>query len=506
VLKNAPKSDPTNETNVFSTKQAFLPHYSSLKSLVPPASFKSGWMQNRRDFYDARAPFRAGESNRHYHRLIEHYYRFHIPAGARVLEAGSGLGDLLAAVRPAEGVGLDFSPEMTSRARQRHSHLRFDTVPVEEYASESRFDYIIASDLVNDLDDVQAALKALRGVAHGRTRLILNFFNYFWRPVLATAAGLGQKAPTLTQNWLSTHDMENLLRLAGWELIRAERRILCPVDVPLLGSFLNRGVAPLGPHQNLTTFMVARPLPNFATGRELSCSIVIPARNEAGNIEAAVQRMPRFGASQELIFVEGNSTDATWDEIERVRREHPEWRIKTLRQVGKGKGSAVRQGFGIAEGELLFILDADLTMPPEQLPKFYEVARTGVGEFINGVRLVYPMENEAMPFLNLLANHFFGRAFSWLIGQPVKDTLCGTKVLLREDYEEIARNRAYFGDFDPFGDFDLLFGAAKLNLKIVDLPIRYAARTYGQTNISRWRDGALLLRMVAFAAKRLKFV
>lgn len=463
-------------------------------------------MHHRREFYDARAPFRAKESDRHYHRLVEHYYRFHVPAGARVLEAGSGLGDLLAAVRPSEGVGIDFSPEMTRRARLRHPRLQFETSTVGDFFTDKPFDYILASDLVNDLDDVQSALRALREVAHGRTRLILNFFNYFWRPILATAVGLGKKAPTLTQNWLSTNDMANLLHLAGWQLVRSERRILCPVDAPLVGSFLNRVVAPMCPHQNLTTFMVARPLPDFATKRDFSCSIVIPARNEAGNIEAAVARMPRFGASQELIFVEGNSTDATWDEIERVRRDHPAWRIKTLRQKGKGKGSAVRQGFDIAEGELLFILDADLTMPPEQLPKFYEVARSGTGEFINGVRLVYPMENEAMPFLNLLANHFFGRAFSWLIGQPVKDTLCGTKVLFRKDYEEIARNRAYFGEFDPFGDFDLLFGAAKLNLKIVDLPIRYAARTYGQTNISRWRDGALLLRMVAFAANRLKFV
>jgi glycosyltransferase involved in cell wall biosynthesis len=177
-----------------------------------------------------------------------------------------------------------------------------------------------------------------------------------------------------------------------------------------------------------------------------------------------------------------------------------------LKQQSKGKGGAVREAFAAASGDLLFILDADLTMPPEQLPKFYEAMRSGTAEFVNGVRLVYPMEDQAMRFLNMVANKSFSLAFSWLLGQPIKDTLCGTKAMFRADYEAIARHRAYFGDFDPFGDFDLLFGASKLNLRLVDMPIRYAARTYGETNILRWRHGWLLLRMVIFAARRLKFI
>jgi hypothetical protein len=116
------------------------------------------------------------------------------------------------------------------------------------------------------------------------------------------------------------------------------------------------------------------------------------------------------------------------------------------------------------------------------------------------------MESQAMRFLNLLGNKFFSLTFSWLLGQSVKDTLCGTKVLWKSDYEQIAANRAYFGDFDPFGDFDLLFGAARLNQKIVDLPIRYRERTYGSTNVQRWKHGWLLLKMVLFASRRIKFV
>jgi glycosyltransferase involved in cell wall biosynthesis len=234
--------------------------------------------------------------------------------------------------------------------------------------------------------------------------------------------------------------------------------------------------------------------------------VVIPARNEAGNIEAAVQRTPNMGLGTEIIFIEGHSTDPTWPEIQRVAAKYPDRNIRILKQRSKGKGGAVREAFAVATGDLLFILDADLTMPPEQLPQFYDVARSGIAEFVNGVRLVYPMEDAAMPFLNLGMNKIFGLAFSWLLGQPMKDTLCGTKVLFRTDYEAITRNRSYFGDFDPFGDFDLLFGAAKLNLKIVDLPIRYRARAYGETNIHRWRHGWLLCRMVLFAARRLKFI
>jgi len=196
----------------------------------------------------------------------------------------------------------------------------------------------------------------------------------------------------------------------------------------------------------------------------------------------------------------------TWEEIERVARAHPEKRIKTLRQPGRGKGDAVRAGFAVAEGDLFMILDADLTVPPEEMPKFYDAIVSGRAEFANGSRLVYPMEKAAMRFMNMCANKAFGILFTWILGQSLKDTLCGTKVLRRADYERIAANRAYFGDFDPFGDFDLLFGAARLNLKIVDVPVRYRDRTYGSTNIQRWRHGWLLLRMVMFAARKLKFV
>ncbi len=463
-------------------------------------------MTDRRAFYDGRAALRLRESERFYHQLLKRYYAFLVPPDRRVLEVGCGLGDLLAVARPARGLGVDFSPAVVDLARQRHPDLEFQVADALEFSAGETFDYILLSDLVNDLPDVQAVLTRLQEVSCPETRLAVNFYNNLWRPVLALAEMIGAKAPTLPQNWLSAGDMRNLLHLAEWEVIKEETRILWPLRTPLLAPLFNRWLAPLLRPFCLTVFLVARPRPRVPPDKHFRCTVVIPARNEAGNIEAAVQRTPNMGAGTDIIFVEGGSQDNTWDEIQRVKAKYPHRNITPLRQQSKGKGGAVREAFAQAAGDLLFILDADLTMPPEQLPKFYEVARSGTADFVNGVRLVYPMEQEAMRFFNMVANKFFGMAFSWLLGQSIKDTLCGTKVLFRKDYEAIARNRSSFGDFDPFGDFDLLFGAAKLNLRIIDLPVRYQARTYGETNIQRWRHGWLLLRMTVFAATRLKFI
>ncbi len=445
-----------------------------------------------------------------YHRRLEEIYRFLVSPGQRVLEIGSGAGDLLAALQPAYGLGIDFSAEMIARARQRHPHLQFIHADAHVLPPiQGTFDYILFSDTVNDLWDVQRAFEQVRPLCNPRTRLILNFYSRLWELPLALAQSLGLATPTLGQNWLTREDVVNMLNLAGFESIRTWQEILWPLP---LGSFFNKFLARFWPFRELTlsNFVIARPQP-ASPRQQPTVSIIIPARNEAGNIRAILERVPQMGQRTELVFVEGHSRDDTYAVIERELAAHPTTRGLArpgllLRQTGVGKADAVRLGFERASGEVLMILDADLTVPPEDLPRFYEALVSGKGEFINGVRLVYPMEKQAMRSLNFLGNKFFSLAFSWLLGQPIKDTLCGTKVLWKADYEKIAANRSYFGDFDPFGDFDLIFGAAKLNLKIVDLPIRYRERTYGTTNISRWRHGLLLLRMVAFAARRIKFV
>jgi glycosyltransferase involved in cell wall biosynthesis len=308
---------------------------------------------------------------------------------------------------------------------------------------------------------------------------------------------------------LTVEDVGNLLQLADLELMRHWDEILLPLQAGGLEQLANRLLVKLWPLDQaaLTHFVVARIAAHVRPQvDEPLVSVIVPARNESGNIAAIFDRTPEMGRGTELVFVEGHSTDETYQAIQREIARHPERQCQLLRQTGKGKGDAVRLGFEHAHGDVLMILDADLTVAPEDLPRFLDALRSGKGEFINGVRLVYPMQKQAMRFLNLLGNKFFSLAFSWLLGQSIKDTLCGTKVLWARDYRRIAAQRTYFGDFDPFGDFDLLFGAARLNLKIVDMPIRYRERTYGTTNIQRWRHGLLLLRMVAFAARRLKFI
>ena len=469
--------------------------------------------QEQRAYWDgvAREHPEGSLLGRHYHRHLQKTLRFQVAPGLRVIELGCGTGDLLAALSPACGVGIDLAPAMIEQARIRHPDLQFEVADALEYASNGKFDVVILSDLVNSLFDVQRGLAVARELCAPGGRIILNFFSHLWEKPLKWARTSSMTAAAPAQNWLASGDVRNLLYLAELEPVREWTEFLFPFRIPLIEPFFNRVLARIWPGSLfcLTNFISARPkpVPRALTGPESpSVSVVIPARNEAGNVEGFFTRVPQMGSHTEILIVEGHSTDDTYAAAERAIQAHPEWDARLFRQSGKGKGDAVRLGFQQAKGDILMILDADLTVVPEDLPRFYAALAMGKGEFINGVRLVYPMEGRAMRFLNLLGNKFFSVAFSWLLGQPLKDTLCGTKVLYRTAYEKIAANRSYFGEFDPFGDYDLIFGAAKQGLKIVDLPIRYRDRTYGTTNIQRWRHGWLLLKMVAFAARRIKFV
>ena len=443
--------------------------------------------------------------NRFYHRSLEKYFSFIIPEGKRVLEVGCGDGDLLNSVKPSFGVGIDFAPEQVEIARQKYPELHFEVDDVEDLKHEGSYDYIILSDLTSCLWDVQKALQNLRNLCHAQTRIVISQYNYKWEPVLRIGESLGIKLKQPAQNWFTTGDIKNLLQLEGYQTIKIERKLLFPKYIPVFNFIVNTVIAnlPLINHLNLVNLIVARPV--LSEDQQYSVSIIIPARNEKGNIENAIRRTSEFGTRQQFVFVEGHSSDNTYDEMLRVKAAYPDKDIRVIRQKGKGKGNAVREGFDVATGEILMILDADLTMPPEELPKFYDALRYNKGEFINGSRLVYPMDKNAMRFLNLLGNKFFGLFFTYLLGQRLKDTLCGTKVLYKKDYDQISKNRSYFGDFDPFGDFDLLFGAAKLNLKIVEIAIRYRDREYGSTQIKRFSHGWLLIKMCAFAAKKIKF-
>ncbi|AKC87222.1 glycosyltransferase family 2 protein [Pseudoxanthomonas suwonensis] len=368
-------------------------------------------------------------------------------------------------------------------------------------------DYLVFNGNLHYEQDVQEYLARIRPHVPARSRLLIVTYNALWRPLIQAATTLGMRRKTLESNWLADADIENFLELTDFELVRKDSRILIPFYIPLLSALANRYLAPLPLLRffSLVNVYVARPVSQAPDWRP-SVSIVVAARNEAGNIDNIIDRVKPLGPDDELIFVEGGSSDDTWERLLAAQAAHSDRNIVVAKQDGKGKGDAVRKGFSLASKDILMILDADLTVPPEDLPKFYDAIASGKAEFINGSRLVYPMEKEAMRFLNMLGNRFFAAAFSFVLGQRFKDTLCGTKVLTRDNYIRLAANRSYFGEFDPFGDFDLIFGATRMGLKVIEVPIRYRERTYGETNISRWRHGALLLVMLVFASRKLKFI
>jgi SAM-dependent methyltransferase len=455
---------------------------------------------------------RGGKFNAAYREDDRKFMRFLIPPGKRVLELGCGRGDLLAELEPSYGVGVDFGARTIAKASELHPDLHFVLGDVEDPATlagiEGPFDYIVIADTIGMFEDIDGTLRRVNQLCTPSTRIVISYYSHLWEPILKLAELLNLRSRRPTINFIATADFLNLVDLADFEVIGQEQRQLVPLVWFGLGPFINRFIGPLPGIRKLClrTYLVGRPARQFPD-RKFSASILIPCRNEKGNIENAILRMPRFGSSQEILFVEGNSSDGTFEECERVRDAYKDsWDIVVLKQDGKGKGDAVRKGFAAAKNDVLMILDADLTMPPEALPKFHAVIESGKAEFVNGTRLIYPMENEAMRPLNFIANRCFAYLFSYLVNTRLTDTLCGTKVLMRKDYEVLARERAYFGNFDPFGDFDLIFGAAKQNLKIVETPIHYKARTFGETQISRFRDGWLLLKMVWFAYRKLKAV
>lgn len=440
-----------------------------------------------------------------YRKKLATYMGYYLSPEDRVLEIGCGEGLLLEQLPCRQVTGIDISEKQLALARQRVPHGRFLLSSGEMLDLDETFDVIVISDTLNHAGDVQAILERARKHSTSRTRLLLSLYNPFWRPFFVAAQSLGLMARGVGSNWLDAEDVHSLLRLSGWELVSRQSRILFPFPAFAVERGINRWLAPFLTPLNLCDLFVARDSSRRNAERP-SVSIVVPARNESGNIDALVRRVPQMGSFTELIFVEGNSTDDTWAKIKDLPIRYPEKTIRIMKQTGVGKGNAVREGYAVATGDILMILDADMTVLPEELPRFYDALNENVAEFANGVRLVYPMEKNAMQFLNFIGNKFFAYAFSWVLGQSVKDTLCGTKAMWRKEYVRLEKNRSYFGDFDPFGDFDLLFGSNKLGLRVQDIPVRYVDRQYGKTNIHRWRHGAILIRMLWFASRRIKFI
>lgn len=484
-----------------------------------------------RDFYDALAPQDAlwKRRNSYYHRHVATLCREQIPEGSRVLEVGCGTGHLLAALKPSRGVGLDISPEMIRIGQKLHPELDLRVGDAAAPDIEETFDYIVLHNLLGNLDDVQGVINGLRKLCSPDGKLVIVGYNYLWQYPIHLLEKLSLKMPSRTSTWMPRTQLAQLLALEDYTVTHEHASLLCPKAFFGIGSLLNLLAEVVSPLRHLCLVQLAVASIEAETPElPMSCTVLIPTRNEVGNIRNCVELTPSMGTHTEIIFVDGNSTDGTQEEIERYMEKYagekdirliiqvPEEKVdesarealgesqRTGKMLPQGKGHAVRLGFGQAKGDVLMILDADLTVPPEDLPRFFGVLAKKKADFANGSRLVYPMEAAAMRLPNLLGNKLFGMLFSWLLERYIGDTLCGTKALRKADYDRIVANRHIFGDFDPFGDFDLLFGAANLNMDIMDVPVRYRARVAGDSKIINKRHAPLLFRMCWFGFKKLK--
>jgi SAM-dependent methyltransferase len=450
--------------------------------------------------------------NTYYYELLSRLLCFLVEPQKKVLSVRCGTGNLLAVVRPCVGKGVDICAEIVTIAQQRNPNFEFAVAfPDKEefrqvFKGDEKFDYILFND-IGDTVDVLEALRNLKPLCQRHTRLLITTYNHLWEPLVSFAEWVGMKVPRTEQNWLSIADVRNLLTLAGFEALETHRIVLLPKYIPLLSGFLNRFCArlPFLSKLCMTQVVVARMLPPPISPGELSVSVVIPCKNEKGNVEEAVRRIPGLAARTEIIFCDDQSTDGTAEEVLRVQAAYPEENIRLECGPGVCKSRNVWTGFNAATGDILMILDADLTTIPEELPYFIDVIASGQAEFVNGSRLVYPVPKGAMNGANMLGNKFFSVAFTYLLGQRVKDTLCGTKVLWRNDWERIKPFLGTWGTEDRWGDYELLFGAAKLNLKILDLPVHYQERIYGSTKMTKvFRNGLVMLKMCWHGFLKLK--
>ena len=445
------------------------------------------------------------KANPYYYKQLIKSLQFIIEEGSKVLHIRCSTGYLLNELKPKLGIGIDDSLLQIEEASKSYPHLKFINQDTEDLHISEKFDYILITS-IEDIVDIKALLDKLSQCCHSHTRIIIVNYNYLWNPLVKLAEYFKLKIPQKMHNWVSVKDISNILTLSNYEAIIKRKIILYPFYIPVISHLLNKFIARLPFFKDFTLLRITIARSIIYNNNDSSVSVIIPCKNEAGNVEDAVKRIPAMGSHTEIIFCDDKSTDGTADKIKELIALYPQKDIKLIYGPGICKSENVWTGFDVAKGDILMILDADLTVLPEELPYFYEAINKRYGEFINGSRLVYPMHDEAMRFFNVFGNKFFSLFFSYILDTNIKDTLCGTKVLWKRDYERLKKVRGSWGIKDRWGDYELIFGAAKINLKIIDLPVHYYERIYGETKMTnRLKNGWIMLKMSWAALQKIKF-
>ncbi len=445
--------------------------------------------------------------NPYFYKQLLKTLKFVIEENAKILHIRCGNGFILNELNPKIGIGIDDSETLIQQAKSDYTHLQFfDHNSESSLPFSQMFDYILISS-IEDIVDVESVLENVKNHAHAHTRIVIINYNFLWTPLVKFAEKIRIKMPLKQHNWITDNDLNTFLQLSNYDIVTRKKIILIPYNIPIFSWIFNRFLArlPLVKHFGLMTITTTRPLFDESP-QEYSVSVIIPCKNEAGNIEDAVKRVPEMGKHTEIIFCDDKSTDGTPEIVREMMKKYPQRDIKLYDGPGISKSENVWVGFDQAQGDILMILDADLTVIPEELPYFYQAISKRRGEYINGSRLVYPMHNKAMKLFNIFGNKFFSIFFSYILDSSIKDTLCGTKVLWRLDYQRIKTIRHSWGVRDRWGDYELIFGANKFNLKHLDLPVHYYERTYGETKMTGvLKNGWIMLKMSFAALFKIKF-
>ena len=438
-----------------------------------------------------------------YERFNAYFYRYRrkilrriIPPHKKILDIGCGGGDNLANLTPSRGLGLDISSHMVHLAKSRHPELEFICKDIDTYSpEEGDWEYLLAINLLLEVPDINLTLNRIHHIMSEETRLVILNHSANWEFLFRIYTFFQKWNKRINQNWLNRRDYENLFNNCGFQVIKKTKALLVPINIPILSNIINwlfHQIPFIRRFGLLDIYTLKKRIPRERLP-DFSVSVIVPCKNESENIPAIIPRMPGMGRFTEIVFVDDLSTDDTHKCMQEQKEKFPDVPVKIVDGSGLGKGAACRKGFEAATGDILMILDADLTVPPEVLPDFFEIIQAGHAEFVNGSRQVYQLEEDSMRMANCIGNGFFAYLFSFLMGFRVNDTLCGTKVFFRKHYPLILESREFFATNDVWGDFDLLFAASRHNLMYTEHPVHYFPRTYGETKMGRRLHNAQIM-------------